>query len=615
MSPERLAQAEQAHQRGDLQSAERLYREVLAGDPGNASACYGLGTLLMQRGDLDEAEKQLRAAAVAEPGAADIAFNLALCLRRREQPAAARAEALRAAALARGDESFSAAIAELLMSLQDPQAAVDLLRASPVTRPQTALLLSRAFGAINAWDAAVSLLRQLCAQQPADAELARQLSLAAGRLRDYPLAIDAYRRSLENSAPSARDHVRFADLYLLARDVEASAAQLDLAEAAGADDGDYHLLRARVARLRGEDTAATAACELALARNPGLGQAWAMAIELAEDSALPELRSALAGELETAEMSAYDRELMTYALADAEERLGGLAEAAEALRSANRLQQTGLENMARAYDAAQEEQRLQRTRVHFAACPESSATGAGGGRRPVFVVGMPRSGTTLVERVLSRLEGVVAGGENEALGFVASQYERDLAAKTLPPPAQLNADQWQSLADRYWSLSAVKGAVVTDKMPHNYLHVGLILGMFPDARVIQMRRDPRDTVLSIYSRPFPPDHNYACDPQALAHAWQLAQAYMDHWAALDSARVMDVSFEAFVNDPEQGSQRLADFCQLPWHVGCLEPQSEQGPSFTFSERQVRRTIDSSHVGGWRRYQEFLPELFDNLPQP
>ena len=85
---------------------------------------------------------------------------------------------------------------------------------------------------------------------------------------------------------------------------------------------------------------------------------------------------------------------------------------------------------------------------------------------------------------------------------------------------------------------------------------------------------------------------------------------MDHWAALDSERVMDVSFEGFVTDPVQGSQALADFCQLPWDPGCLEPGSDQGPSFTFSERQVRRAIDSSHIGGRQRYEAFLPELFE-----
>ena len=132
------------------------------------------------------------------------------------------------------------------------------------------------------------------------------------------------------------------------------------------------------------------------------------------------------------------------------------------------------------------------------------------------------------------------------------------------------------------------------------------------ARVIQMRREPRDNCLSIYQRPFPEGHNYACDASSLGHAWCQAQELMDHWAQYDSIRVKDLNFEDFVNNPEETSRALAEFCKLPWQPDCLVTNDKEKPSFTFSELQVRGSITNSAVGRWRRYETVMPEFFDAL---
>jgi len=608
MSSDLLSRAEQAHQQGKLQQAEQLYREVLDAGSHGASARYGLGTLMMQRGELEQAEQWLAAAAQLEPGAADIVFNHALCLEQTGNRPAALAAAKRAASLSAGDEHFAGPIAELLLRLGDAASAISVLRAATLRQRSSLLLLARALGQEGAWDGAVSVLRQLLAQLPDDAAIAEQLSQAAARLRDYPLAVSAFHQFMAVSTTTARDHVRYADLLLLARDVPASEEQLALAANAGADDADYHLLCARVARLRGDDAAARRASHQALARSPDMGQAWAIRVELADDAQLPDICAGLAERRKAAAGSAYDLQLMAYAAAEVFERSDNLDAAAAALRDANQRQADALLTSGAGYRRDAEEQRFEQALTRFSA-PVQGSVSLAGTSRYVFIVGMPRSGTTLIERVLGRLPGVVAGGESDALGFVVTQYERDVTAGYLGQPDALSADQWAALAQRYHALNSTTGEVVTDKMPHNYLHVGMLLGLFPDARVVQMRRDPRDTALSIFSRPFPDDHAYACDPDALAHAWHLSQRYMDHWAAIGGDRVMDLPLEDFVDDPEKESQRLAAFCDLAWDEACLQAQATDGPSFTFSERQVRGSIDSSQVGRWRRYRELLPELF------
>jgi len=304
----------------------------------------------------------------------------------------------------------------------------------------------------------------------------------------------------------------------------------------------------------------------------------------------------------------YQQTLIYYAMADACRILGNTSAAASALRSANALQRAGLSERGELYDREKEvrghrllmEQFGETTVVarHLAELPS-----------PVFIVGMPRSGTTLMEKILAQIEGVSPCGENEALGFIASQYQRDVDTGALPPPAQMNAGQWLCLAQRYFELTLERDAYLVDKMPFNFLHVGMILAMFPTARVIQMRRDPRDVCLSIYSKPFPDGHNYACEPEPLAHACSEAQRLMDHWQALDSSRVIDVQFEDLVRDPVAQSQRVTNFCGLPWSPACLEFHRNLSASFTFSEKQVREAISEKPVGQWRAFEKDLADLF------
>ena len=610
MSSDLLQLAEAAHRRGELEDAERLYRQLLDADAGNASALYGLGTLALQGNQPGDAVALLDRAARIEPDAADIELQLAHALQRCGRNKEATARALHCARLAWGDEYFANALGKLLLDLGKPEAALELLRSCTATRPDTSILQARAMGALGDWDHAVSLLRHLAGADSQNSELARELAVAAGRLRDYPLAIASYERYMGLIEPRALDYLRFADLYLMARDIDSSGRQLQLARQSGADGADYHVLQARLDRLRGDDTAAREGSIAALERQPGQGQAWAIRMETATDPELGPLADELSKQLETAETTPYYRTLMLYALADARDREDDLVTAAAALRQANSLQLRALVESGRGYDAAFEAARMRRTREEFSALSHAQAPPAGA--RPIFILGMPRSGTTLVEKILARLDGVTAGGENEALGFVASGYRRDLNAGLLPPPAGLSVGQWQSLAGRYAALTPGFTGVFTDKMPHNFLHVGLILGMFPDARVIQLRRDPRDTCLSIYQRPFPEGHTYACDPQALAHAWREARDLMDYWVKLDPARVMDLPFEELVARPEELSRRLAEFCSLQWRPECLLAGGDEAPSFTFSERQVRRSISDASVGRWHRYEAVLPELFEAL---
>jgi len=615
MASTQLRQAEAAHQRGDLAEAGRCYQSVLhRADGDHASALYGLGTIASQRGNMDEAIEMLARAVAIQPDAADINYNYALCLQKSGRLEQATKVALHTAQLCRGDAVFSQPVAKLLLDLNQPEAVVVQLEELPRLTGPDMMLLARAWGALGDWDKSVAVLRQLAGQYSDNAEIARELSLAAGKLRDYPLAIESYRRYMELFQPAARDYLSFADLYLLARDIPHCVEQLTLAEDAGADSAEYHMLNARVARLQGDDSRARAASEAALALQPELGQAWQVRVEIADPIELPSLIEQMSTIAAQEGIPQYQHTLLYYALADANREAGEYGAAAVALRSANSLQQSSLAERGRQYDAQKEAHTHSATRARFESIV-AVAQPLPHRPVPIFIVGMPRSGTTLMEKILSQLPGVTAGGENEALGFTASQYHRDVNTGQMPVPAEMSASQWQQLAHRYWELTGLGGDYLVDKMPTNFLHAGMILSMFPEAKVIQMRRDPRDVCLSIYSKPFAEAHNYACDPAALALAFKEAELLMDHWQALAPGRVVDVQFEQLVRDPTNQGQRVTDFCGLPWTPDCLDFHRIVSASFTFSEKQVRQAISDKAVGQWRAFETVLPELFAAFEGP
>ncbi len=609
MLSKNLQQAEAAHQRGKLDDAQRHYLIALE-EKGvdRASVLFGLGTIALQRGKPEDAVKPLREAVAIAPEAADINFNYALCLHKCGLLEEAGVVALHAADLCIGDAFFAQAIGSLLLELNLPTAAIKLLAGSPGGDAGNSILLARAMGVLGDWDKSVSVLRRLADQNSDNATIALELSQAAGKLRDYPLAISSYQRYLGLSRATAQDYLRFADLYLIARDITHSIEQLDMAGQAGADGAEYHVLRARLARLDGDDAGARLASEEALLRQPGLGQAWLVRVETAGKQEMTELITRMGASVGTSD---YQQTLIYYALADANRILGNFEASAMAMRSANALQKAAVSQAGRAYDAREEERKHSLALAQFNS-GMSVAEALVGSPSPIFIVGMPRSGTTLMEKILAQLEGVMALGEGEALGFVATQYQRDTKARQLPPPANMSAMQWQHLAKRYHQLSPASGNYIVDKMPSNYLYVGMILSMFPNAKVIQMRRDPRDACLSIYSKPFPDGHNYACDPDALAHAFSEANTMMNYWHALDPQRVVNVQFEDLVREPVSQSQRVSQFCDLLWNEGCLNFHRQQSASFTFSERQVRQAISDKPVGQWRAFESELPELFAAL---
>ena len=239
------------------------------------------------------------------------------------------------------------------------------------------------------------------------------------------------------------------------------------------------------------------------------------------------------------------------------------------------------------------------------------------GPLPVFVVGMLRSGTTLVERILASHPGVLGLGETEMVDVLA---ERAAGAIGLPYPEcleRLDLRMAERLAADFrggWPTEARNALRVVDKNPLNFLHLGFIALVFPGAPILHCVRDPLDSCLSVYFQHFAHiRNNYAYDLEDIAFFYTQYAELMAHWRAVLPSPMHDVSYEGLVQDTENTSRALVAGAGLEWHPDCLKPHENTAGISTASLWQARQPINQRSMGRWRHYAAYLDALRRGLP--
>jgi len=232
---------------------------------------------------------------------------------------------------------------------------------------------------------------------------------------------------------------------------------------------------------------------------------------------------------------------------------------------------------------------------------------------PLFIAGMPRSGTTLVEQILASHPLVYGAGEISDMGrLVGELAQGHYGAKGYPDCFRTLDRQALNILARKYLESVQKLAPeaqrITDKMLTNFQHLGLIALLFPKARVIHCKRDPRDTCLSIYFHSFPWNNLYAHNLEHLGIYYRQYAELMEHWHNVLDIPILDIQYEELVGDQEGWTRRLVEFAGLPWDDHCLAFHKSKRPVTTMSYDQVRRPIYTSSVARWRHYQDHLGPL-------
>ncbi len=232
---------------------------------------------------------------------------------------------------------------------------------------------------------------------------------------------------------------------------------------------------------------------------------------------------------------------------------------------------------------------------------------------PIFIVGVPRSGTSLVEQILAAHADVFGAGELQDVPEIFLSLPERLNANADYPEclAAATPDILRSIADEHLEhLGELGGGArfVTDKLPGNFQHLGLIWMLFPHARIIHCRRDPLDTCLSCFTTMLPAAHSYSHDLRNLGLFYREHDRLMKHWRTTLDLRLLEVRYEDVVADPEPQTRRLLDFCGLPWDDACLRFHESRRVALTASIDQVRRPIYRTSVSRAARFGARLDPL-------
>lgn len=263
---------------------------------------------------------------------------------------------------------------------------------------------------------------------------------------------------------------------------------------------------------------------------------------------------------------------------------------------------------------------IARDEALFAAIADefSDPPGAGGcpSDEPIFVVGMPRSGTTLVERILASHPQVHAAGELRNFALACKRFSGSHSPQLLDPQTvhAMGRVDWAALGTAYLASTRPRTghtAHFVDKLPHNFLYLGAIARALPNARMICLRRDPRDACLGNFRQLFAPDspfHDYSYDLLDIGRYYVLFDRLMAHWQRAMPGRILEMDYESLVDKQEISTRKLLQFCGLPWDDACLRFEDHPSAATTASALQVREPMHRGALGRWRHFEAGLEPL-------
>ncbi len=621
---EALRQAISLHQAGQLDEAELRYRDILSRWPEQPDACHNLGILLAQTNRQEQALNLLGMAVSAAPtqlqfwlshaqmlrAVGDVAGGEILFARAQRQGLAAADLAQIAAVLRRYaaavtiPETHKNTLLRLLGSGQFGQSA-ELAREWTQSCPEDGFgwktlgialhLLGRNAEAAQAMRVAVRL-------QPDDAEAHNALAVILLELGHATEAEACSRAALSLDPDNAEAHYNLGNGLRQLNKLEAAAASYRRAIELKPGLEQAHCNLGWVLRDLGHIDEAIASYERALALNPGDANCHRALGELKpcvhDDPRLPQLRALYSTVTHPAE-----RAHACFALARASDEIGEFDTAFGLYVEGNRLlrQQSG-------YVIDEDRTLFAAIRAAFTPLPSAQPV-VTGQPRAILVVGMPRSGTSLVEQILASHPDVYGAGELEVLNTLVGQHF--LAAR----PASLQQVS-QEIASRYQAAlqQIAPGQIcVTDKMPHNFRWLGVLLLTNPDVRVVHLMRDPVATCWSLFKQFFPQRTlGFSCDLAELAEYYRMYRQLMAFWHECFPGRICDLDYERLTVDQEAQTRRLLDFCGLPWNDRCLSFEQTRRPVRTASATQVRRGMYQGSSQAWRNYERHLGVLLDGL---
>ena len=602
---------------GKLDEAVACYRRALELKPDYAEAHNNLGNALKDQGKLDEAVACYRRALELKPDFAEAHNNLGNALKDQGKLDEAVACYRRALEL---KPDYAEAHNNLGIALKDQgklDEAVACYRRALELKPDFAEAhnnLGIALKEQGKLDEAVACYRRALELKPDFAEAHNNLGNALKDQGKLDEAVACYRRALELKPDFAEAHnnlgIALKDQGKLDEAVACYRRALELKPDFAEAHGNLGSALEEMGDLQGAEDSFRAA----LRHNPRFAFAHYKLAELLGGKLPEEDLAAQRRLLEETELTDAQRLLLHFGLAQVLDARGEYAEAAEHLDRGNALQLSEWRKRGQEYDPKEYEFLV--TRMIAVCTPDFFERVRGFGLEselPVFVVGLPRSGTTLIEQILASHSQVFGAGEiklaRDTMAALGGQ-----GADSIEGLRQLDRQTARRLASRHLErLRALNRAAlrIVDKMPENYLYLGLLASLFPRAKFIHCRRDLRDVAVSCWMTHFQ-EIRWANDQQHIASRFHEYQRMMEHWRKVLPVPLLEVDYEETVADLEGVARKLVAWCGLAWEPACLEFHQAKRPVRTASAVQVRQPVFRTSVGRWKHYEQSLGSLFARL---
>jgi tetratricopeptide (TPR) repeat protein len=605
------------HQAGRLRSAEVLYRKALQKDPDDPNALHLLGVVAYQRGEVGTALQLIERALPALLEAPDMYLNYGNALRETGKLAEAVASYRRAIAL---NPDYGMAHNNLAGALnQQEEFAAGLASSERATA-----LIPEFFGAyVNRADALMGLgrsaeaeapLRRALDLAPDRAQTHRDLGWVLAKLGRCEAAAACLEQAIALDPHDPTTHFALGTTLYLRKDLPGSEAELRRAVALAPDyTAAWHEL-GTVLRSFGRFDEALMCFRRTVDLDPDRPEAYRSLAVTGQQADEAQLRR-LAAVLKNRERSVSDRISAGFALGALLDNAERCDEAFPCFAEANALHRQQRAESGERFDI--EALRRQVDDLIELATPDFFSAAASWGnasQAPVFIVGMPRSGTSLVEQIAASHSRVFGAGELHELGGIWETLSTHNRGR---PVEKWDAAFARQLADRHVeSLQALgNGAVrIIDKMPGNIFFLWLIAALFPSARIILCRRDLRDVCLSCYFHHFTEGHLYAYDLANCGARVLEIDRLATHWMRVLPLEILAIDYEKLVWDLEGESRRLVEFLGLEWEPACLDFHLTERPVLTASAWQVRQPLYRRSVARWLRYARHLSPLLNVFPE-
>ncbi|HNR77260.1 MAG TPA: sulfotransferase, partial [Parvularculaceae bacterium] len=405
--------------------------------------------------------------------------------------------------------------------------------------------------------------------------------------------------------------LELANHYLNAHKLDKVEEILDDVVEKFGDGPTVHAMTARIEITRGNSEAAKSAALKAIELNARAIPAYVILSELDPRLIDASIQNRLSAVLRDESLPAEMRVGGYRTLGRVFEKRGDIDAAFAAFAAAKSLAKENTHDAGRAYNPTQIERR---TRIVAARYPSVIVESDDKHRRPlsVFIIGMPRSGSTLVDQIISRHSRAISIGESSNILQIANWIDRKAKAsgRTYRSCVADIREHYRSV----YSEAAQGAACIIDKNLFNFERCGLIADLDPQARFILTLRDPADIALSIFRTKFLAAHEWSHDLRDIAHMQATFEFLTGHWRRILGDRIHVVKHEELVADFEPGVRALLDFCGLDFEPQCLEFHKGDRKVFTTSAAQVRRPVNAEGVGRWRRYEKHLAPYFEGLEE-